>query len=242
MKFLEKIADELFNRYQDDWKNYAIIFPNRRASLFFQKYLLKRVKAPLWLPSFFSFEDFAEEISGFKTAESIPLLFDLYEIYKDTAVSYKKSFEEFYSWGKMILKDFDDIDRHLVDTEKLFRHLRDLKDIEDINRDEQSKLYQKYLKFWNELELLYNKLLQKMESDKKAYSGLVFKKAALAVRDRKEMKWDRYIFAGINMLNPSEEMIVRVLKNDNKGVDDCKSKIKCYFNFFFSYTCDDSYH
>ena len=59
------------------------------------------------------------------------MLFSLYAIYVRQSGS-EETFDEFLYWGDMLLNDFDDIDKYIVNSEQLFSNLSDLKAL-DIN-------------------------------------------------------------------------------------------------------------
>ncbi|MDE6703619.1 MAG: hypothetical protein K2K00_08075, partial [Muribaculaceae bacterium] len=86
-------------------------------------------------------------VSRFATRPEMPrleqlfLLYDCYrrllrELGRDEQLS---DFDKFVFWGGMILDDFDDIDRQLVDASKLFKNLKDLKEINSDYLDDEQK-------------------------------------------------------------------------------------------------------
>ena len=44
----------------------------------------------------------------------------------------KETFDEFYFWGEILLADFSDIDRYLVNAKDIFTNISDIKQIESI--------------------------------------------------------------------------------------------------------------
>ena len=67
--FIGDLAERLLTKYQDP-RNLTVIFPNRRAGLFLQQELGKRIKQPIWLPHISSLEDFILAHSQFEKIES----------------------------------------------------------------------------------------------------------------------------------------------------------------------------
>ena len=94
-------------------------------------------------------------MSGLTISDQLDLIFRLYAAYKEHIKSYPKEFEDFYPWGKMIISDFDEIDKYLIDSEELFRTLKEFKAIEDITRAEKSDIYNRYTGFWGDMGVLY---------------------------------------------------------------------------------------
>ena len=67
--------------------------------------------------------------SSLQIAGNEILLFELYKVYSKLKKP-AESFDEFYYWGDMLLDDFDDVDKYLVDASVLFRNVLDIKNID----------------------------------------------------------------------------------------------------------------
>ena len=80
MSFIGDLAEQLLKRYKDP-RNLKVIFPNKRAGLFLQKELGKRIKEPIWLPQISSLEDFILARSQFKKIENFESVIWLHEVY-----------------------------------------------------------------------------------------------------------------------------------------------------------------
>ena len=119
--FLYQVATLFYQQYGAEIHRLAFVFPNRRAGLFFQKYLSEISEKPLFSPSILTINDLFMQLSGKHPADKIQMLFRLYELYKQRSGS-SESFDEFIYWGEMLLNDFDDIDKYMVDVRMLFRN------------------------------------------------------------------------------------------------------------------------
>ena len=128
--FLYQVATLFYQQYGAEIHRLAFVFPNRRAGLFFQKYLSGISEKPLFSPSILTINDLFMQLSGKHPADKIQMLFRLYELYKQRSGS-SESFDEFIYWGEMLLNDFDDIDKYMVDARMLFRNVSDLKSLDD---------------------------------------------------------------------------------------------------------------
>ena len=128
--FLYQVATLFYQQYGAEIHRLAFVFPNRRAGLFFQKYLSEISEKPLFSPSILTINDLFMQLSGKHPADKIQMLFRLYELYKQRSGS-SESFDEFIYWGEMLLNDFDDIDKYMVDARMLFRNVSDLKSLDD---------------------------------------------------------------------------------------------------------------
>ena len=70
LTFLEKTANYLFEKYEDDFEHIAIVLPNKRAGLFFKEELSNLIKKPTWLPDIIGVTDFIESISETELIEN----------------------------------------------------------------------------------------------------------------------------------------------------------------------------
>jgi len=129
--FLERIASHLLDEYGGRLENQCLVFPNRRAGLYFMKYLASMCGKPVWAPAVKTINELFSLSSPLQIAENETLIFELYKVYKELNPE-AESFDEFYFWGDMIINDFDDVDKYLADASKLFYNLADLKRIDKI--------------------------------------------------------------------------------------------------------------
>ena len=113
--FLENIADRLLQKFPHNMEDVTIVLPSKRAVVFFKYYLSKKIQQPIFLPSFFSIEEFIEDLSGFQVLDNINLQFRLYKTYLRYPLKKQDTFDEFLKWSNILLHDFNEIDRNLVD-------------------------------------------------------------------------------------------------------------------------------
>ena len=146
-KFLQTVALYLLNRY-DDLSDMMLVFPNKRSAMFLKKYmqdeLAKTSATPRFMPRFATMENFVSRFATRPTMPRLEQLFLLYDCYRRLLGGLGRDeqlrdFDKFVFWGGMILDDFDDIDRQLVDASKLFKNLKDLKEINSDYLDDEQK-------------------------------------------------------------------------------------------------------
>ncbi|MAX69140.1 MAG: hypothetical protein CMP60_05545 [Flavobacteriales bacterium] len=217
--FLEKIAERLVKKFPDSMENIAIVLPSKRSVIFLKNHLSKLINKPIFLPKFFSIEEFIEELSGYRVVDNLSLQFYLYQSYLESPPSHTDTFEKFMSWSSMLLHDFNEVDRSLVDAESVFANLKEVKELENwtlenwsFNSENLTDSQEKYVSFYNQFYNWYvsfNKIL----SDKNlAYQGMAYKKAALEIED-KSLEWEKVWFVGLNALTLSEQKIIDNLKS-----------------------------
>lgn len=221
MEFLKKIVTRFLDEYGGDIHKIAFVFPTRRAGIFFLRCLQnqKGDMTAFWAPTIFSIEDFVVELSGLTILDQVESIFTLYEIYRQKVRTYPKSFEDFFSWGQMILADFNEIDKHLIDADKLFQTLKEYKTVEDINKEDKAEIYLKYTGFWDELDRLYREFNRVLAAKNRVYEGMAFRKTAgdIAAGKKSAAPWEKVIFCGFNALTAAESAVIRGLVNLGKG-------------------------
>jgi len=219
--FLEKTANYVADRYGDSLGELCLVFPNRRAGLFFRQFLAHRIGKTTWMPKIYSTEDFVLELSGLQLADPVSLLFDLYDIYKSVEKENAQPFDDFLNWGQVLLHDFNEMDQYLVDPVQLCDFLDEAKAIKLWNLDERplTEFENRYLHFYNSIFAYYSGLTQRLLSKHTAYQGLAYRMAADHLEGNPFTgNWKKIIFAGFNALTIAEEKIIRHLID--KGLAD----------------------
>jgi hypothetical protein len=129
MPFLYRLAKIFYEQYENTLHEHTFVFPGRRAGIFFQKYLTDISSKPLFSPTILTIQELFEELSPYQTGDKIGMLIILYNEYVKISRS-NESFDDFLYWGEMLLNDFNDVDKYLVDAKQLFRNVQDLKSLD----------------------------------------------------------------------------------------------------------------
>jgi hypothetical protein len=233
--FLQEVAHDLYIKLNGDFSKTAIIFPNKRAGLFFNEYLAKESEKPMWSPSYLTIQDLFKEISPLNIGDPILLVCILYNIYKEQTNS-EETLDSFYPWGQMLISDFDDIDKNLVNADCLFKNLQELKDgINDLSfLDEEqvaaikqfftnfsiekdTELKRKFISLWNKLHDIYHSFKEQLEKMNIAYEGMLYR-TAIELINPQEMPYERYVFVGFNVLNKVEGRLFNLLHDADKAM------------------------
>ena len=245
--FLESIAKSLYSEYGNELNRHCLVFPNRRAGLYFLKYLSARIEKPIWVPSILTINELFKSYSLLQTAGNEVLLFELYKVYRKLNKS-SESFDDFYFWGDMLLNDFDDIDKYLVDAKLLFSNIQDIKYIDqqfgglsesqieiirrfwiNFNPDKPTNEKSGFISIWSVLFDMYTSLKSSLREHGLAYEGMIFRDLAESVQmnNATGKEWDMVHFIGFNALNECEKVIMNRFKKAGKA------------RFYWDY--DDSY-
>jgi len=234
--FLKTLAEALYKDYGDSIHEVCMVFPNRRAGLFFKKYLAAVAKQTLWSPQLFTINEFMLQLSDLQTADSVDLVFEVYEIYRKNT-NQPESLDEFWNWGEMMLADFDDIDKYLVDASSLYSNIRDLKEIDshfDLTEEQKDTIrkfwgffagnelsgqQESFLKIWNILHTVYTRLNKKLKENGLGYEGMIYRGIAENIKagNYPDLPWKKVIVCGFNALNKAERELFRYLRNSGKG-------------------------
>jgi hypothetical protein len=219
--FLEKTVQYLYKKYGDDISELCIVLPNRRAGLFLKTHFSNTLKKTFWSPEIMATEDFVALLSELQPADPTTLLFDLYETVKKCNPTNSETFDEFSKWGQILLSDFNEVDRYLVDAKQLFGNLKNIKELEtwSLNSEEALTDFQKqYLDFWQQLGTYYSDFTERILAKKEAYQGLAYRIVASDPVERAAKRpWRKIIFAGFNALNLAEEIIIEKLVDADKA-------------------------
>jgi ATP-dependent helicase/nuclease subunit B len=209
--FLEETLQHIHQK-QEDLSNCVFILPSKRAGGFLKNYLRKQTNRTLFLPKIISIEDLIQELSGLDIIDTTELLFKSYDVYKNTA-SYqeKESFDRYSSWATILLNDFNEVDRYLLDPDQFFDYLGSIKSLERWNVSaEKSSFIQNYLAFWKQLPQFYYNLKASLIQQDIAYQGLVYREAVANTEHYLQAhKKKQHIFIGFNALNTAEQHIVQ---------------------------------
>ena len=102
--FLEKVAADLLKRFDNDLSRVAVVFPNKRASLFLNEHLARQAGKPLWSPAYITISDLFRSHSEWKVADPILLVCELHKCFTE-ATEMDETLDHFYGWGQLLLTE-----------------------------------------------------------------------------------------------------------------------------------------
>lgn len=212
--FLHQLATTILKDYSTQLSDVVIILPNKRARIFLINAFQKQTQSTFFAPKIISIEDFVQDISGLQYIDGIEQLFVFYEVYCSLTPDQPEPFETFANWAKTLIQDFNEIDRYLLDPDKILKYLENIKEIEhwSVTIEKQTELIEKHLAFWRKLPEYYHAFYQHLRSAKKGYQGLIYREAKDNLNHfTNSLQNEIYLFAGFNALNKAEEVIVQHL-------------------------------
>lgn len=226
--FLQEVAQHVLTHHQDHLDQVTIIFPNRRAGLFFRNAIGQLIEKPIWMPRVTSLEDFILFHSQLEKIDTLEAVLRLYDVYKAQQPR-EESFDRFFFWGEMILRDFDEIDQYLVEADQLFTSIKSQKELDEefyfLDEEElkvirsfwstflpdASKTQMAFLETWKILKPIYHSFKQELMAEGKGYGGQIYRLFWESLKND-EVKCDGHlILAGFNALTVAEERIIKLL-------------------------------
>jgi len=213
-KFIDKIAQQIVEK-ELPLEHLVVVLPSERARKYLQSALFKACRKPIFSPKIITMNRWAYELSAVPIIDTTRALFKLYDTHLVVDKEEKQTFDEFLKWGRILLSDFDEIDRYLINSKDLFKNLSDIKDIENWSFSDPEELTEgqkKYMRFWELLQDYYVDFNQRLEKDGECYMGKVYRNIAnnIDVVFEKDKK-AHFIFAGFNALSPAETSIIKQL-------------------------------
>ncbi len=217
--FLEETLLSIINK-EDSLENIIFVLPSKRAGTFLKNSIARHIKLNIFSPEIVSIEDFVETISGLAYASSTEQLFQLYKAYLTTVKGEKDGFFAFSKWGTTLLQDFNEIDRYLVDTNKIFSHLNAIQEINHWSLEkDKSSLISNYIDFWASLTSIYDFFNTALIKEGIGHQGLVYRQACINLDAYIEKVNTKHIFIGFNALNTAEENIIQsILEKTNADI------------------------
>ena len=232
---LQHIAQTFVKEVGNNLHNYTFVFPNRRAGIFFRKYLAQALPNPIFSPKILSINECFASLTELVVTDQLTLLLRLYQIYNQHRQN-AESLEQFLYWGKMMLADFSEIDNHLIkDVKSLFALVKDMRDIDthfntlsekqiaairsfwsEFYKSKEKKkdngqdvMHTHFINTWQLLYPLYQDLQKNLLQDNLAYEGLLHRYVIEHWNEISEDKFcDQYVFVGFNAMTESERQLM----------------------------------
>lgn len=233
--FLKLVATDLYKRTNGDLAHTAVVFPNKRAGLFFNEYLAREAGTPIWSPAYISISELFRSLSDQETGDPVKLVCELYKVFRRETHS-QETLDDFYFWGEMLISDFDDADKNMVETEKLFTNLQDLRHIIDdytfIDKEQEEAIRQffqnfsierrttlkeRFISMWDVLGKIYKGFRKALSEQNIAYEGMLYRHV-IEHLDTNRLPYENYAFVGFNVLNKVEYTLFKRLQDAGKAV------------------------
>lgn len=238
MDFLQLVAKDLYTRCSGDLRQVTVVFPNRRAGVFLDRWLYKEAgERALWSPRYITISDLFCELSPLKLNDPIDTVCRIYEHYVAATGDSGTSLDRFYGWAERLLSDFDDIDKNIADdnqVRQLFANIVDIKELDtldylepeqtevlqrffhDFSVENNSEMRQRFLTLWQQMYNIYQRVNEELREEGRAYEGALYRDV---VRKEYAAKKNHgmYVFVGHNALSTIEKELLRQLQREQRA-------------------------
>jgi hypothetical protein len=237
-QFLLEVAEKV-KKGHPKLEDLTFVFPNRRAVLYFRKHLSALLTAPAFAPELLTIEDFIGRLSPLRVPDKLELIHRLYQSYFEVIRGVNglapEPFDQFYFWGEMLLRDFDELDKYMVNARQVFKDLSNQKELDasfDYLTAEQLEFLQSFwgsfdedlsahkknfLHIWRQLPDVYDTFRKQLTDDGLAYEGMLHRVVAEDIGKIGPKTGNTIIFAGFNALTMVEEKIIVAMVGGGAG-------------------------
>ncbi len=222
-RFLSQCAKYINEKHGSELHEICLVFPNRRAGVFFNSYLQHEISKPVIGAQLVTVNELISGYSDLQQGEKLQLISELYEEFRQHTQT-KETFDEFYFWGEVLLADFNDVDRYLVNAKDLFTNIADLKELETLFEyltEEQKQALarfwgsvavlekkenqQKFVQIWQKLYSVYAGFKKRLSDKGIAYGGMVYRSVVEGLEQNQfNFPAKQYYIIGLNALNTCE--------------------------------------
>lgn len=232
--FLEKIAESVTKENLPYLYTRCYIFPTKRAAIYFTNFLKEKHKEENFiLPETITIQEFITRYSSFIIKDDWYLLLELFQIQNELTNTHQP-LEKFLPWGKLILKDFDECDKYLVNAAQLFSVLKAHKEVDAaFSISEETKKYieqfilttstkekesifkENFIKTWSLLGETYALFKTKLTATNFAYEGMAYREVFEKLEDQSlKLPYSKISFCGFNALSVCEERIFKTIEQN----------------------------
>ena len=234
--FLQYVAEDILSKLGTDLSHVTVVFPNKRASHFLNDHIARLANRPVWSPSYLSISELFALCTKSTIADPLKLVCDLHcSFTAQTGID--ETLDHFFSWGQLLLNDFDDIDKHLAPADKVLANLRDLHELDDASYlteeqkqairqffssftdDHNSQLKERFIRLWSHIADIYHDFNRRLDQQGLAYEGKLYREVVEAIESgNKPAALDsQFVFIGFNMLQPVEQRLFRFLQQEGRA-------------------------
>lgn len=201
------------------------------------KYLAGKAGKPIWSPDIKTINELFQSFSKTRLAEKELLVVELFKIYRELNKN-AGNIDDFFFWGEILVNDFDDVDKYLINASKLFINISEIKEIDSkfggltdsqieiirqfwVNFNPAAATDQKsdFKEIWSILFLLYSGFRQSLTKKGIAYEGMIYRELAEKCIEENplQLDWDCLHFIGFNAVNNCEKEVMSWLKKTGQA-------------------------
>lgn len=240
--FLSIVAADLLEHFQTDMHDVTVVFPGKRAGMFLDREFPLLTDKAVWTPNYCTMGDLFYALTPLQEADPLECICTLHGVMQDVlGPEYDETLDQFWSWGEVLMADFDDIDKHLGNAEAIFTNIADnerlwnLDYLDDSQRetlkrffgrfslDNSTEMQRRFLHTWSHMYEIYTELHRRMMAEGKLWEGAIFRLVTEQMRSddtliQKLLEGKRAVaFAGFNVLNSVEHRMMCAIEREGKA-------------------------
>ena len=240
--FLSLIAADMLAHFSNDMRDVTVVFPGKRAGMFLSRELALLSDKPVWTPAYCTMGDLFQALTPIQVADPLECICQLFGVMQEVlGPDYTETIDEFWSWGEVLMADFDDIDKHLANAQAIFTNIADherLKNLDYLDENQRetlqrffgrfslensTRLQEKFLHTWSHMYEIYTKLHERLLAEGKLWEGALFRHVTEAMQADESLIQQlldgkrAIVFAGFNVLNSVEHTMMSLVQRENKA-------------------------
>lgn len=228
--FIDDLAEKI-RRHAEEQARLTVVLPSQRVVRALSMRLSSaRAGEVFWLPRFRTMDEFVYETADLRPADPLWLSLRLYAHYDrqmQASGETPRAYADFMEWGALLLSDFHQLDAQLAPVAEVLHYVADEKRIAgmDFSLNEQSAIQAAYLRFFTQLQPIYERFTEQLLAEGVAYPGLAERRAVDVLRRRMaaaggasgEADDTFVLFAGFNAITEAEAEIMRLLVKEGRA-------------------------
>tara|TARA_B100000768_G_scaffold138539_1_gene129710 strand:- start:885 stop:3569 length:2685 start_codon:yes stop_codon:yes gene_type:complete len=216
-KFLTYATKEILASYSiKDLHLLTVIVPSERSKWHLRNCFKDAIGEVVLFPEFKTIQNYFNSISKLSTISSLEASLMLYE--QALKLDKDLNYNEFQNQSSTLLKNFNEVERNMIDHQKLFQELDNITGIDDwsLNDKNLSKNQNNFVSLFKKIGELYKIFKKRLIEKKKGTGGLITRTIAENPKDYFPSN-KKICFLGLNALSKSEETIVNYLTKNNSS-------------------------
>ena len=225
-----------------DMRNVTVVFPGKRAGMFLNREFAALSDQPVWAPRYCTMGDLFQSLTPLRVADPLKCICMLHRVMQDVlGADYTETLDEFWSWGEVLMADFDDIDKHMADAKAIFTNIADqerLKNLDYLDEHQRetlkrffgrfslensTRLQQKFLYTWSHMHEIYSTLHERLLAEGELWEGALFRHVAEqmlrddSLTEKLLPEGHTIVFAGFNVLMDVEHTMMNAIQREGKA-------------------------
>ena len=240
--FLNLMASDMLGHFGADMRDVSVVFPSKRPGMFLSRELARLSDRPVWTPRYLTMGDLFQSLTDVRTADTLECVCQLYSVMQEVmGAEYTETLDDFWSWGEVLMADFNDIDKHIACAKAIFTNIADherLKNIDYLDEHQRetlrrffgafslensTRLQERFLLTWSHMYEVYGKLHDRLLSAGKLWEGALFRHVAEQLQHDESLLAKlldgkrAIVFAGFNVLSRTEHTMMSTIQREGKA-------------------------